>query len=163
MRQATHGTTPWILRDNRQQAGLIFILNPDNRNQSAPPNFLRCTLFLVDGRHCQSYRSLESRQDFSIPEARLISTVRQPRKMMRNNQQTSSRAGFTIFDLLVFIAAAVPASFISRYFGEKRPGLIFAVFYVPLGFFLWALVFVWVPRGIHRIRHGKDSRSDKTG
>jgi len=83
--------------------------------------------------------------------------------MMRNSQQTRSKAGFTIFDLVVFIAAAVPASFISRYCGEKRPGLIFAVSYVPLGFLLWGVVFVWVPRAIHRIRHGKDAGLDKTG
>ncbi len=83
--------------------------------------------------------------------------------MMTRNQDTEPRAGFTIFDLLVFIAAAFPASFISRHFGEKSPGLIFAVSYVPLGFLLWAVVFVWVPRVVHRIRHGKDSGSNKTG
>ena len=89
--------------------------------------------------------------------------VRQPRKMMKRNQQTERRAGFTIFDLLVFIAAAVPASYISRHFGEKSPGLIFAVSYVPLGFLLWAVVFVWVPRAVHRIRRDKNSGSNKTG
>jgi hypothetical protein len=92
-----------------------------------------------------------------------MKSARKRKMMMKRNPQTERRAGFTIFDLLVFIAAAIPSSFISKHFGEKSPGLIFAVSYVPLGFLLWAIVFVWSPRAVHRIRHGKNSESNKTG
>jgi len=83
--------------------------------------------------------------------------------MRRNNQYKKSKAGWTIFDLLVFIAAAVPAGLISKYLGEKKPGLIFFILYVPLGFLFWGLVFVWGPRAIHRIRHGKGTPHFENG
>ena len=81
---------------------------------------------------------------------------------MKTNHQRNTKAGFTIFHLLVFILAAVPAAFIAKYFGEKRPGLIFFLCYVPLGSLLWGLTFVWVPRAVHRLKHDKVTVPDET-
>ena len=44
-------------------------------DQSALLNSLRAPYFSIDGHHWQSYRSVESRQDFATPEVRLINTV----------------------------------------------------------------------------------------
>ena len=78
---------------------------------------------------------------------------------IRDSNNMRSEAGWTIFDLLVFILAAVPATYIGKLFGETKPGLFFFLSYAPLGFLLWGLTFVWIPRLFLRIRQSREQRT----
>jgi hypothetical protein len=68
------------------------------------------------------------------------------------------RAGITIFDLLVFMAACLPAAWVSSYFHGGWRTVVFVVCYLVFGIGLWSFTFLWALPFIRRHRQGNRDR-----
>ena len=70
------------------------------------------------------------------------------------------KAGMTIFDVLVFMAACLPAAWVSSYFHGGWKKVVFVISYLVFGCALWSFIFLWLlPLIRRRQQSGPDSKS----
>ena len=65
-------------------------------------------------------------------------------------------AGLTIFDLFVFMAALLPAFWVSSYFEGGWRKVVFVICYLLFGVGLWCFIFLWL---LPLIRRRRQTRS----
>jgi hypothetical protein len=78
--------------------------------------------------------------------------------MILHRHPKDLRAGLTIFDLLVFIAACLPAFWVSSYFHDGWRIVVFWICYLVFGVGLWCFVFLWPLPAIARYRQDKQDK-----
>jgi hypothetical protein len=71
-----------------------------------------------------------------------------------------SSAGFTIFDVLVLMAACLPAFWVSSYFHGVWREVVFWVCYLVFGAGLWCFIFLWPLPAIVRHQQSKRDTQD---
>ena len=65
-------------------------------------------------------------------------------RMIPPDDSRHARAGYTVFDILVFVAGFGAASWLSSYFDGAARIWVFWTSAIPFGMILWCFIFVWL-------------------